>query len=80
MNFGEELSREGLYRDLLSPWDLYGISIALLIQSLDRSLFTRLIICSKAVNGIDGARDGKQTPGVVYSDAIEISADFFNKL
>ena len=38
------------------------------------------MICSKAVNGIDGARDGKQTPGLVYSDAVEIRADFFKEL
>ena len=28
--------------------------------------------------GFNGARDGKQTPGVVYSDAVEIRADFLN--
>ncbi len=28
--------------------------------------------CSKTIDGVDAARNGKQNPGVVYSDAIKI--------
>ena len=27
----------------------------------------------------DGVRDGKQKPGAVYSDVVEIGANFFDK-
>ena len=36
------------------------------------------MICSKAINGMDRARDGEQNSGAGYSDAIKIRADFFN--
>ena len=36
--------------------------------------------CSKATDGVDGARYGKQIACVVYSDVVEIRANFFDKL
>ena len=64
--------------------DLYGISIAFTIRSVDRSLsirlITRLMICSKAINGIDGARDGEQNSGAGYSEVVEMRAHSFDKL
>ena len=58
-----------------------GISMG----SLSHSLFVRLIsfdptTFSKAIDGVDGAQDGKQNPGVGYSDAVEIRAHVFDKL
>ena len=50
---------------------------------LSRSLFTHLItrfmICSIAINRIDGARDVEQTPGVGYSEVVEMRAHNFDK-
>ena len=74
--------------------DLLWIAIAFANRSVDRSLFshlivvhsldpslsvqliTRFMICSKAINGIDGARDGEQTPGAGYSEVVKMRADF----
>ena len=39
-----------------------------------------LIICSKAINGIDGARDGEQNPAADYSEVVEMRAHTFDKL
>ncbi len=36
--------------------------------------------CSKATDGVDGARYGKQSAGVVYSNVAKIAANFFVKL
>ena len=69
---------------------LSGLAIAVVIHSvypsLSRSLspslttqlIPRLMICSKAINGIDGARDGDQNSRAGYSEIVETRADFFN--
>ena len=63
-----------------------GFTIALTIhsvdpiRSLDCSLFTRLMTCSIAIDGVDGARDGKQNPGAGYSVVVEVTTNFFDKL
>ena len=54
--------------------------MGLLSPSLFIRLITRLITCSKAISGVDGVRDGKQKPGAVYSDVVEVRTDFFDKL
>ena len=68
-------------RDLINAscclWELYGDWLS---PSLFTPLIPRLMICSKAMNGIDGARDGEQTPGAGYSEVVEIRANFFDKL
>ena len=62
-------SLEGFSMGVLS-----GIAIAFVNHSVDPTTF------SKAINGVNGAHDSKQNPGVVYSEVVEIRADFFDKL
>ena len=70
-------------RQCTAHGELYGISIALLVQSFEGISIALPIqsfdptTFSKAT---DGVRDNKQIAGVGYGDAVEIRTNFFDKL